>query len=133
MILTLVITACLLVPLIALLRRQVRRLRGSRIPAQWIWVCIAAMVAGVCGVAANWVEFPVSSQMRIIGVPTPMVFFHWEGGQWVDFPVPWWWMNLTANIIVFALAGVVAVLSLLGRRGRTQRTESDSTSQAGQE
>jgi hypothetical protein len=52
---------------------------------------------------------------RIVGLPMPMVFFHLEDGQWVDFIVPFPWVNLTCNIITFGLAGAVAMATVLGR------------------
>jgi hypothetical protein len=72
--------------LIALFRR-LRRQRATS--GRWL----AFGILAVCGVAVGiWrafhVEYLIGSRYRIGSFPIPIVFFHLEDGQWVDFPVP---------------------------------------------
>jgi hypothetical protein len=78
-------------------------------------VSIGAVLVAGAGFWMNQVELLLSSHMRIIGLPLPMVFFHLEDGEWIDFIVPFPWVNFSSNIIIFGLAGAVAMASVLGR------------------
>jgi hypothetical protein len=46
-------------------------------------------------------EYHAGSSMRIAGIPMPLVFFHFENGQWVDFPLPAYvgWPGYVTNIL----------------------------------
>jgi len=45
------------------------------------------------------VEYDAVVNMKIVGFPMPLVFFHFEDGQWVDFPLPAYvdWPGLITN------------------------------------
>ena len=76
-----------------------------------LWLA-ASLLAGV-GLALGWflanLEYHAGSNMRIVGIPMPLVFFHFEDGQWVDFPLPSYVMwpgfitNITTGIAVCLL------------------------------
>jgi hypothetical protein len=72
--------------LVALFRR-LRRQQASRV----LWFALSVLVA--CGIAVGvWCafscEYQVGAHFRVGSFPIPIVFFHFEDGQWVDFPVP---------------------------------------------
>jgi hypothetical protein len=74
------------------------------------WIVFAILVA--CGVAlgiwcAFYCEYHVGTRYRVGSFPIPVVFFHLEDGQWVDFPVPAFqaWSAAFTNVItITALA-----------------------------
>ena len=86
-----------------------RRLRRQRATAGW-WVTFGVLVA--CGVAlgiqcAFYSEYHVGPHFRLVSFPIPVVFFHLEHGDWVDFPVPEFqgWASMFTNVItITALA-----------------------------
>jgi hypothetical protein len=68
----------------------VRRLRREQVgPRRWgafiILVVIGLSVGAWCAFRC---EYPLGAHYRIGSFPLPIVFFHLEDGQWVDFPVP---------------------------------------------
>src|SRR5439155_7620795 len=76
------------------------------------WVAFGILV--VIGVVAGiWVafhfEYPLGARYRVGSFPLPVVFFHMEDGQWVDFPVPAFqaWASALTNVItITALATI---------------------------
>ena len=67
-----------------------RRLRRQHVSAGW-WIafamlCIIGSMIGIWGVF--YCEYNVGTHFRIGGIPIPIVFFHFEDGAWLDFPVP---------------------------------------------
>ncbi len=69
-------------------------------------------------------EYRLGSKFRLVGFPTPVVFFHWEGGNWVDFITPpvVMYPGVAANI----LSGIALVqLPLLGFLRRKARHQSE--------
>jgi hypothetical protein len=88
--------------LIALIRRLRRQRAGT---CQWL----AFGVLFACGLALGigcgfYCEYQVGRTIRIFSFPIPVVFFHLEDGNWVDFPVPEFqaWASVFANIITIA-------------------------------
>jgi hypothetical protein len=85
------------------------------------WLAFSFLAA--CGIAAGiwcafYVEYHIGSRYRIGGFPIPIVFFHLEDGQWVDFPVPTFqlWATVFTNIIaITALATLPVWLVSLGQ------------------
>src|SRR5205085_9222483 len=73
---------------------------------------IAFGILSGCGLAlgiwsAFFCEYRMGSRYRIGGFPIPVVFFHWENGDWVDFPLPELqaWLAAFGNIVsIVALA-----------------------------
>ena len=104
--------------LVALLRRLQRR----RATAGW-WLVLGVLV--VCGVAlgvwcAFYVEYPVGTRYRIGSFPIPVVFFHLEQGDWVDFPVPEFqaWSSAVTNIITITALATLPLWLVLWRQHR---------------
>jgi hypothetical protein len=91
---------------VAALFRRFRRLHAS---AGW-WIVLGVLFT--CGAAigiwcAFYCEYHVGANDRFGSFPIPVVFFHLEEGQWVDFPVPpiQAWSAILANIFtIIALA-----------------------------
>ena len=87
----------------------VRRLRRERAGTPW-W--IGFVVLAVLGIAVGvWCafhfEYRLGAHYRVGSFPLPVVFFHLEDGQWVDFPVPKFqaWAAVFTNVItITALA-----------------------------
>ncbi|HEX7469821.1 MAG TPA: hypothetical protein VF437_03670 [Verrucomicrobiae bacterium] len=85
------------------------RLRRQHTSTGW-WVAFGVLIA--CGVAlgiwcAFYCEYHVGTRYRIGSFPIPVVFFHLENGDWVDFPVPEFqaWSAAFTNVItITALA-----------------------------
>lgn len=80
-----------------------RRLRRKRASAPW-WIAFIALAS--IGVAAGgWCafhfEYRLNDHYCVASFPLPVVFFHLEDGQWVDFPVPPFqaWASIFTNII----------------------------------
>jgi hypothetical protein len=68
----------------------VRRLQHEHVSTGW-WVAFGVLL--VCGAAlgiwcAFYCEYHVGARCRIGSFPIPVIFFHLEDGDWVDFPVP---------------------------------------------
>lgn len=80
--------------------RRLRRQQASR----GLWLTFSVLAA--CGVTAGiwcalYCEYHLGARFRIASFPIPVVFFHFEGGQWVDYSVPAFqaWLAVIANII----------------------------------
>jgi hypothetical protein len=80
-----------------------RRLRRQHASTS-LWFTFAILVA--CGVTAGvwcafYCEYHVGARYRIGSFPLPIIFFHLEDGQWVDFPVPKFqaWSAAFTNVI----------------------------------
>src|SRR5438067_1251470 len=92
-------------PLLALFLR----LRRQRVGAAW-WGTLVFLI--FCGIAFGvWCafdcEYAVGTRYRFGSFPIPVVVFHLEDGDWVDFPVEKYimWPDVFANIItITALA-----------------------------
>src|SRR6185369_43925 len=85
-----------------------RRLRRNSVSSAW-WLAfsfhaIVGLMIG-CWLAFRF-EYQVSPTMRFASFPIPLCFFHFEDGQWVDFPTP--------PIVMFPglFANVVAIIAL---------------------
>jgi hypothetical protein len=102
------------------------RLRRARAGRQW-WVFLVALT--VIGIAIGiWcafhVEYHLGARYRIGSFPLPVVFFHLEDGQWVDFPVPKFqaWAAAFTNVITITALTTVPVWLLSWRRHRHEHT-----------
>ena len=112
---TILITLVLGLPLSFLLNRQCKRIRARGGQTRWLALSSAALAGGALGIVLNRCEFSVGHHMRVTGIPNPGVFFHLEDGQWVDFVVPFPYVNLFINICLFCLCGAAAVALILER------------------
>jgi hypothetical protein len=55
----------------------------------WTRLAGAASLGAALGVWLSFfVEYKWGANMRVIGFPVPLGFFHLEDGNWVDFPLP---------------------------------------------
>jgi hypothetical protein len=75
------------------------------------WTRLAGVV--VFGAALGvwlgfFVEYKWGANLRVIGFPVPVCFFHLEDGEWVDFPLPKAMMYL--GCAVNFLSGLVVPL-----------------------
>jgi hypothetical protein len=102
------------------------RLRRQRVGAAW-WGTLAFLI--VCGITfgvwcAFYCEYPVGTRYRFGSFPIPVVVFHLEGGNWIDFPVEKFimWSVMFANIItVTALA--TFPLWVISRRAKYEHAQ----------
>jgi hypothetical protein len=108
----------------------VRRLRREHAGARW-WVgfFILSLVGLSGGIWCANVEYPFGQHFRIGSFPIPVVFFHLEDGQWVDFPVPEFqaWSALFTNIITITALATMPLWLLSWRQHRHERTEAQQT------
>jgi hypothetical protein len=103
-----------------------RRLRHQRAtPGRWLAV---GVLVG-CGVAvgiwcAFYVEYHIGSHYRVGGFPIPVVFFHLEHGDWVDFPVPEFqaWAAMFTNIITITAVATLPIWLVPRRQHRQNKT-----------
>jgi hypothetical protein len=90
-----------------------RRLRWQQVSNR-TWVAFGVLAA--CGIAlgvwcAFYCEYYVGTRYRIGGFPIPIVFFHLEDGQWIDFPVPEFqaWSAAFANVVTITALATLPV------------------------
>jgi hypothetical protein len=91
-------------------------------PAWWLAFASLALVGSAFGYwLAFRFEYHVSPEMRVCSFPIPVCFFHFEDGQWVDFPTtPWFgYSAMFANAISVCALAVLPVFfaSFLVNRG----------------
>lgn len=99
-----------------------RRLRQQH-ASGGLWFAFLVLVA--CGIAvgiycAFYCEYQLGAIHRIGSFPIPVVFFHFEDGQWVDFPVPKFqaWLALVANVIIITALATLPVWFVSWRQRR---------------
>jgi len=112
----------------------VRRLRREHAGTRW-WVMFVILVA--IGVALGiWCafrcEYPVGGRYRFGSFPIPVVFFHLEDGQWIDFPVPEFqaWSAAFTNIIAITALATLPLWLLMWRQHRHERTKAQQDAPA---
>ncbi len=103
-----------------------QRLRRHHVTAGR-WLAFGVLVA--CGIAvgiwcAFYAEYHVGSRYRIGSFPIPIVFFHLEDGQWVDFPVPEFqmWAAVFTNVITITALATLPVWLVSWRQHRHEST-----------
>jgi len=103
----------------------VRRLRREHASSRW-WGAFAILV--LIGVSVGiWCafhcEYPLGGRFRIGSFPIPVVFFHLEDGQWVDFPVPEFQARSAAftNIITITALATLPLWLLSWRQHRHEQ------------
>ena len=99
-----------------------RRLRRGGAGVGW-WIGLTGLL--LIGLAVGFwcafdVEYHAGPNFRIGGVPLPLVFFHLEGGQWVDFRVAKFqaWAAAFANILAVAAIATLPIFLIYRRRQR---------------
>ena len=100
-----------------------RKLLAYRASRGW-WGAFGLLV--VCGLLLGiwcglFFEYHAGTNYRVGGFPIPIVVFHLEDGNWVDFPVPEFqaWLAVIANAIsIAALATLPLWLASWQRHGR---------------
>lgn len=112
----------------------VRRLRREHAGTRW-WIAFAVLV--VIGLSVGtWCafqcEYPIGADYRIGSFPIPIVFFHLEDGQWVDFPAPEFqaWSAAFTNIITITALATVPLWLLSWRQHRHEHTRPKPTASA---
>jgi hypothetical protein len=102
----------------------VRRLRQTNARGAW-WLTFALLMA-LGAVAGAWFafrfEYQVSPDVRFVGFPVPLAFFHLEDGHWVDFIIPPYvaYPALFTDIVSF---GAALLMPLLIARRFTERRQ----------
>jgi hypothetical protein len=79
----------------------IRKLIGAHNKKLWLAGFLLAVIGLTIGYLLANQEYNAGSSMRIAGIPMPLVFFHFENGQWVDFPLPAYvgWPGYIATIL----------------------------------
>jgi hypothetical protein len=98
-----------------------RRLRHQQAGLRW-WVALVLLIA--CGLAigvwcAFYSEYQVGARFRFGSFPVPVVVFHLEEGNWVDFPLEAFvaWPVAIGNIITISALATLP-LWLVSRRAK---------------
>ena len=102
--------------LVSLVRRLRREQAG---PRHWVAFTILVVIGLSVGAwCAFRCEYPLGAHYRIGSFPLPVVFFHLEEGQWVDFPVPRFQALSAAftNVITITALATVPLWLLSWRR-----------------
>jgi len=101
------------------------RLQRQRVSSYW-W--LAFVVLGACGTAlgiwcAFYCEYHLGARYRVGSFPIPVVFFHLEDGDWVDFPVPKFqaWSALFTNVITIIALATLPLWLVSWRQDRPQK------------
>ena len=108
--------------LVSLVRRLRREQAG---PRRWVAFVILAVIGLSVGAwCAFRCEYPMGAHYRIGSFPLPVVFFHLEDGQWVDFPVPKFQALSAAftNILTVTALATVPLWLLSWRSHRHEHT-----------
>jgi hypothetical protein len=103
-----------------------RRLRRLGAGAGW-WFALGLLIA--CGMTvgiwcAFYVEYHIGPHYRIGSFPIPIVFFHLEHGDWVDFPVPEFqaWAAMFANVVMITALATLPLWLASWRQHRHKNT-----------
>ena len=104
----------------------VGRLRRSRAGGGW-WLAFGLLAAtgiavGIwCGFA---VEYHLGARYRVASFPLPVVFFHLEGNEWVDYPVPLFqaWATAFTNVVAMAALATLPLWPLSRLLNRHEHT-----------
>jgi hypothetical protein len=104
----------------------VRRLRRDHAGVRW-WVAffILSLLGISGGIWCAHLEYPLGQHFRIGSFPIPVVFFHLEDGQWVDFPVPGFqaWSAVLTNAITITALATVPLWLLSWRQHRHEKSQ----------
>lgn len=102
----------------------IRRLHRKHASTVW-WVAFGALV--FVGIAAGilcafYFEYHLGADLRVGSFPLPVVFFHLEEGQWVDFPVPQFqaWSAAFTNVITITALATLPLWLLSWRQHRNE-------------
>jgi hypothetical protein len=78
-----------------------RKLAGARNKKLWAIGITLTVLGIVMGCILSVQEYQAGTTMRVVGIPMPLGFFHFENGQWLDFPLPAYvlWPAYFANVI----------------------------------
>ena len=91
-----------------LLVALIRRMRRSSVNGR-VWMIFWSMVAFGIGFGiwcGFYCQYSIGTRFRIASFPIPIAFFHFENGQWIDFPVP------TFQAYVSAFTNVIIIMTL---------------------
>jgi hypothetical protein len=98
----------------------------------WLALCILLGVGAGIGYRLGFdFEYSVSPNLRIVGVPIPVGFFHFEDGHWIDFPPPKefaYFAALTNFLIMTALAVLPLLLASLLHHRKPKTAQSGESS-----
>lgn len=78
--------------------RNAAKIRQKKL---WLVIFLMAVVGIGVGMLLANLEYHAGAKFRVVGTPIPLIFFHLENGQWVDFPLPSYvaWPGYIANVI----------------------------------
>jgi hypothetical protein len=106
-------------------RSTFRSLRQSHAGRPWWSAFVALTIVGV--LAGSWLalrfEYQVSPKIHFFSFPIPIVFFHLEQGQWIDFvpTAPVMYLGVITNILAVVSGFLLPLLlasTLFHRRKR---------------
>ena len=102
-----------------------RQFRHHHVSIVW-WVAFGLLCAGGGKIAGSWCafycEYSIRARYRIGSFPIPIVVFHLEQGEWVDFPVPrsQAWLALFTNIITIVAVSLLPLWLVFWRHRKCE-------------
>ena len=102
------------------------RFLGRKVYVAFVVVLKTSLHQGLNAITAS------SVGVRIGSFPIPVVFFHLEDGQWVDFPVPGFqaWSAVLTNIVTITALATVPLWLLSWRQHRHGQTQAQPAASA---
>ncbi|MBI3874794.1 MAG: hypothetical protein HY300_02260 [Verrucomicrobia bacterium] len=104
--------------------------RLVKLQANWHWWLTGAVLSSVglmLGIQHGLSEYHASPTFRFVGIPIPLVTFHLEDGQWVDFvhDAPVTCLGIGANVLSWMAVAVSPLTFAVLLKGRCD-TKQDS-------
>ncbi len=106
-----------------------RRLVKLRVNWRW-WLtgAVLSSVGLILGIQYGLSEYQASPTFGFVGIPIPLVIFHLEDGQWIDFvhAAPVTLLGMSANVlswIVVTISPLTFAVLLKGHRATKQDSQ----------
>ena len=101
----------------------------SAMAQSWRLATVILLLFGICLGAwfAFYLEYQVSTKFRFAGFPIPIVIFHYENGEWIDFVHSKFemWIEIATNFLSGIALSLLPVKFFIFIK-RRQKTNADN-------